>query len=87
MRILVFESYENAQPEGSESMQQIETQAKAQVVWSGAFGIGVGLPLLSQFDEMEKAGLDLVKQVKTADGFTYRLFNYSKGCAYEAGLE
>ncbi len=64
-------------------MQQIETQAKAQVVWSGAFGIGVGLPLLSQFDEMEKAGWIWSKRVKTADGFTYRLFNYSKGCAYE----
>lgn len=64
-------------------MQQMETQARAQVVWSGAFGIGVGLPLFSQFDEMEKAGWIWSKRVKTADGFTYRLFNYSKGCAYE----
>lgn len=64
-------------------MQQIETQERAQVVWSGAFGIGVGLPLFSQFDEMEAAGWIWSKRVKTADGFTYRLFNYSKGCAYE----
>lgn len=64
-------------------MQQMETQARAQVVWSGAFGIGVGLPLLSQFEEMEKAGWIWSKRVSTADGFTYRLFNYSKGCAYE----
>ncbi len=79
----LFNSYEDAQPEGAYSMQQTQTPAKAPVTWTGAYGVGVGLPLLSQFDEMEEAGWIWSKRVKTADGFTYRLFNYSKGCAYD----
>jgi RNA ligase len=55
----------------------------AEVIWPGPYGIGAGLPRLSQFDEMEKAGWVWSKRIKTADGLTYRLFNYSKGCAYE----
>lgn len=54
-----------------------------EIVWGGTYGIGAGLPRLSQFEEMEKAGWIWSKRIKTGDGLTYRLFNYSKSCAYE----
>lgn len=68
--------------EASISTQALHSQG-AEVIWPGPFGIGAGLPRLSQFDEMEAAGWIWSKRIKTADGLTYRLFNYSKGCAYE----
>ena len=79
----LFNSYEDALPDGGDSMQQLEVSPKAPVIWTGPYGIGIGLPLLTQFDEMEQAGWIWSKRLKTADGFTYRLFNYSKGCAYD----
>jgi len=54
-----------------------------EIIWAGTYGIGVGLPRLSQFEEMEKAGWIWSKRIKTGEGLTYRLFNYSKGCAYD----
>lgn len=64
------------------SNQSLQTPV-AEVIWPGPYGIGAGLPRLSQFDEMEQLGWVWSKRIKTADGLTYRLFNYSKGCAYE----
>lgn len=55
----------------------------ANVIWSGAFGIGKGLPTFAQFTEMEEAGWIWSRTVRTADGFTYRLYNYAKSTAYE----
>lgn len=66
-----------------ESSTQVQAGPVAEVIWPGSYGIGVGLPRLSQFDQMEQAGWIWSKRIKTADGRTYRLFNYSKGCAYE----
>lgn len=48
-----------------------------------AFCVGAGLPTLAQFDEMERAGWIKSKRIQTADGLTYRLFNYTKNCTYK----
>jgi predicted kinase len=56
---------------------------KEPVIWSGRFGVGKGLPTLDQFAQMQADGWISSQAVRTKDGLTYRIFNYTKATTFE----
>jgi len=69
-----------SQKKGAQKMLDYEGKNP---IWTGAYGLGKGLPTLPRFAEMERDGWIWSKSLKTKDGFTYRLFNYGKPTTYE----